>query len=296
MRTLDRTGPTWERVLHQACRFPAWVVLNPLRRPPLVTPRAVGLPYQRFRLETGDRSLAAWYVPREGARAGIVLCHGHNDSRSQFLPLLRPLHEAGFHLLLFDHRSMGVSGPGPCTYGYHEQEDLLAAVGWLRRRTGIERLGVMGLSMGGSTALLAAARDPQIHAVVTDSAFARLADMVEQRFHPLPPRLRRPVAESVRYWAERQAGRLIDAVDPEQALRRWTPRPLLVIHGERDPLVPVSHARRLAEAAGEAAELWVLPEGGHIRFRTRTEPGYAERITTFFRKSQPRELRAHERP
>jgi pimeloyl-ACP methyl ester carboxylesterase len=212
---------------------------------------------------------------------GIVLCHGHNDSRAQFLHLLRPLHAAGFHLLLFDQRSMGWS-PGLCTYGYREQWDTLAALEWLRGETGVRATGLLGVSMGGATALLAAARDPGVRAVVTDCAFARLEEMVERKFLIVPRAWRGRVGGAVRYWAERWSGAAVAEVDPEAALRTWKRRPLLVIQAGGDLLVPRDHAGRLAAAAGPETELWIVPGAGHARSRARAGREYVERISAFF--------------
>jgi dipeptidyl aminopeptidase/acylaminoacyl peptidase len=259
-------------------------VLHPWRVPPLITPRALGLGYSRVTLQSDGARLAAWHIPCPGARAGLVLCHGHDDSRACFSSLLRPLHLAGFELLLFDFRSMGVSKGGFCSYGYHEQEDVHAAIAWLRANTAVERIGLYGISMGGSAALLAAADDPGVAAVATDCAFARLEDMIEQRYHILPRAWRRPVGDGMRYWAERWAGRVAHLVDPEAAVRRWKPRPLLVIHGERDGLTPVEHGRRLARAAGELGELWIVPGACHARSRYNAKSEYRRRLTAFFRQ------------
>ena len=283
---LEERGPLrtlLDRCLHRAGAGVAWVVLHPVRVPPVPTPRVLGLSYHRVRLQSAGAELAAWHIPREGSRAGIVLCHGHNNCRNQFLPLLRPLHQAGFHLFLFDFRSMGISGGRLCTYGYEERRDVLTAVEWLRREAGLERIGLFGFSMGAATVLLAAAEDPEIQAVVTDCAFARLEDMVEQNFYYLPRPLRGPVGRSVRHWTEQWCGRVIQEVDPEAALRQWRPRPLLLIHGERDRLIPVEHARRLATVAGEQAELWIVPRAPHVGCRAKAGRQYVERVTTFFR-------------
>lgn len=260
-----------------------WAVLHPLRLPPWPTPRTLGLSYRRVRLEGATAPLAAWHIPCEGSRAGLVLCHGHNNSRAQFSRLIRPLHEAGFHLLLFDFPSMGLSGGSTCTYGAREYRDVLATVEWLRRETGIDRVGLMGLSMGGACALLAAAADPTIDAVVADCAFARLEDMVEQRFFFLPRMLRRPLGHSVRTLAQRWTGIRVEEVSPEAALSGWRQRPLLLIHGERDRTIPVFHSRRLAAAAGPQAELWVVPGAGHVGCHLKLGEAYRQRLIGFFR-------------
>lgn len=274
--------PAW--LLHHGCAGIAWVVLHPARIPSLLTPGLQGLPYRRVRLEHAGTRLAAWHIPREGSEAGLVLCHGHNDSRAQFSAMLRPLHDAGFHLLLFDFRSMGVSGGSHCTYGYREQGDVLAAVEWLRQEAGVRRVGLYGLSMGGASALLAAARDPGIEAVVTDCAFARLEEMVERRFLYLPHGLRAPVSQSVRYWAERWGGNRVEDVDPEAAVRGWRPRPLLVIQAGGDLLVPPEHGERLAAAGGEQASLWTVPGAWHVRSRQWAGREYPRRVAGFFQQ------------
>lgn len=265
----------------------AWLVLRPMRVPSLLTPRSVGLSYRAVRLQGEGASLAAWHIPCEGSRAGLVLCHGHNNCRQQLLSLLRPLHQAGFHLLLFDFRSHGVSGGRICTYGFEEQKDVRAAVSWLREQAGVDEVGLYGISMGGSTALMAAAEDPQIRAVATDCAFARLEDMVQQRFFFLPPSLREPLGASVRECAERWVGPVIPTVDPEAAVRGWKPRPLLVIHGERDMLTPASHGERLARAGAPHSHLWIVPWAPHAGSRWVAGAEYLRRLTGFFREHLP---------
>lgn len=272
-----------ERVLHCAAAGVAWGLLHPARVPPVITPRMHGLPYERVRLRSQETDLAAWYIPHPGSRAGIVLCHGRNNSRQQFHRMLRPLHEAGFHLFLFDFRAMGLSRGDVCTYGYRERGDVLAAVEWLRREAGVPRVGLYGWSLGGAAALLAAAADPEVPAVVTDSAFASLEDMVEQNFFYLPAPLREPVGRSVRHWAEHWCGNRVTDVDPEAEVRGWRPRPLLVIHGERDLLIPVRHGHRLAAAAGEPAELWTIPGAWHTGCLSKAGGSYVDRVVKFFK-------------
>lgn len=272
-----------DRTLHRLCAGPAWLVVHPMRLPSVATPRLYGLPYRAFRLHSGDGTpLAAWHVPCEGSRRAVVLLHGHNDCRMYFLPLLRPLHEAGFHVLLFDFRSMGLSGGSLCSYGYREQEDARAAVEWLRRETDVEQIGLLGVSMGAATAILTAANDPGIQAVVSDCAFARLEEMVEEKFRYIPYRFRSRVGGHIRHWAERWCETDIRDVDPEAAVRSWKPRPLLVIHAEADLLIPPEHGRRLAAAATGDTELWMVPGASHARTFHRAGREYTRRVVEFF--------------
>lgn len=271
-----------QQTLHQLSAGMAWVVLHPWRLPSTPTPGQLGLPYRAFRLRGSGVDLAAWHIPHPTSRAGVVLCHGHNNCRAQFTQLLRPLHEAGLHVLLFDHRAHGLSGGRICTYAHEEQRDVLASAEWLRREAGIQRLGLLGVSMGGAAALLAA-EAARADAVVSDCAFARLEDMVEQNFYYLPRRIRGTVGNGVRHWTAQWCGDVIDTVDPEAAVRRWRGRPLLAIHAERDLLVPPEHGRRLQAAAGPGTELWMVPGAHHARCLPHAPVEYARKVTRFLR-------------
>jgi pimeloyl-ACP methyl ester carboxylesterase len=264
------------------CAALAWIELHPMRLPPLLRPSLTGLEYRRVTLDGSGVPLRGWHIPRPGSGRGLVLCHGHNNCRNQWFPMLRPLHEAGFHLLLFDFRAMGLSGGSVCTYGHQEHQDVAAGIRWLREEAGVDRLGIFGISMGGAAGLLAAAGDPAVGAVATDCTFASLADMVGRRLRLLPHPLREPLGQGVRFWAERWTGADVLEVDPESAVRSWQPRPLLVIHGENDTMVPWEHGRRLADAAGGHGELWLVRGAGHTACFRKCRDEYVARTVRFF--------------
>jgi fermentation-respiration switch protein FrsA (DUF1100 family) len=120
---------------------------------------------------------------------------------------------------------------------------------------------------------------------VADSAFARLAEMPEQRFAFLPAPLRLPLASSARSWAERLAGFSAAEVAPLVEVARIAPRPILFIHGEADGLIPVSHAHRLHTAAGPPKHLWLVPGAGHVRAHAADPVAYERRVIAFFQRS-----------
>src|SRR5207249_5298673 len=140
------------------------------------------------------------------------------------------------------------------------------------------RIGAMGLSMGGATVLLAAAETPSIRAVVTDSAFARLDEMVQERFRVVPAFYRGMLCSSVRFCAERWSGCAAGEVSPIAAIHRIAPRPVLIIHGTADALVPIRHARQLEEAAGPAATLWEIPGAAHVGCHAAEPEEYERRV------------------
>jgi uncharacterized protein len=248
------------------------------------TPADLGLTYERVTLSAPDGvRLAAWYVPCRGARAGIVVCHGYRACRQYTQWLLPLLHHAGFAVMTFDFRGMGESGGSTCSFGSLEKEDVRAAVHDLRQRAGLGlgKVGVWGHSLGGAAAILAAADDRDIGAVVTDSAFARLDQMVRQRFSGLgAPGV--PLADCTRWWAERMCGFSAGTVAPASVVARISPRPLMIIHGEADSYTPSSHAKTLYAAAAGPKQLWIVPGASHTSCHSKDPGEYERRVSAFF--------------
>ena len=132
-------------------------------------------------------SLSGWFFPVRGTTPApaIVLCHGIWTGRRECLPLALKFHEAGYNVLCFDFRAHGLSGGRYTTVGHNETNDVLGAVDFLMQRPEVdhERIGVIGFSMGGAATIQAAARCPNIAAVVADSSYAAFLDAARYSFH-----------------------------------------------------------------------------------------------------------------
>lgn len=263
----------------------AWMFLHPPRTRGQGTPADYGLAYEPVTLTTPDGvKLAAWYVPRPGAHAGVVVCHGYGGSRRDVAGVLPFLHRAGFAVITFDFRGEGESGGRFCSFGECEKEDVRTATRWLRAHAEISpgHVGALGFSLGGAAAIMAGAEDPDIGAVVADSAFARLDQMVLQRFSPLG-RAGAPLARCTQWCGERMAGFSVGTVAPAAVVARLSPRPLLLIHGGADSHTPPAQSEALFAAAREPKQLWIVPGAEHIRCYDTDREEYERRVTHFFR-------------
>jgi dienelactone hydrolase len=141
------------------------------------TPSDVGLVYEDLALRTGDGvTLAAWYVP-SSTPAAVVLLHGAGSTRSDVLDEAAVLARAGFGVLMVDARGHGDSGGRAMDFGWHGDADVAAATTYLATRPELDRdrIGVVGLSMGGEEALGASGSNDLIRAVVAEGATARSA-------------------------------------------------------------------------------------------------------------------------
>jgi dienelactone hydrolase len=141
------------------------------------TPATVGLEYESVTLTTTDGvPLAAWYVPGTNG-AGVVVMHGSGSTRSDVLDQAAVLARSGYALVLVDARGHGDSGGTAMDFGWYGDPDVAAGTEYLASRPDVDpdRIGVLGLSMGGEEAIGATAADPRIRAVVAEGATARQA-------------------------------------------------------------------------------------------------------------------------
>ncbi len=235
------------------------------RVPASRTPADLGLAFEDLRFPTaGGKTLHGWWIPADvpAGAPSLVLMHGWSRNVGRMLPFLARLHAMGFNLLAVDARCHGESDPDGHANMLKFSEDIRAAVDHLREggMGDPERIGVLGLSVGGAAALHAAAHDPRIRAVITVGALAHPGDLTryDLRRRGVPG----PLASLVLAYVQSQVGVPLDEIAPERHVGRIRV-PVLLVHGGRDEVVPPEHARRLAAAGGENVELLLLPERGH---------------------------------
>ena len=251
----------------------AWagmIVVSRAYRPPQVPhkrdPENFEIPFEEIHFPTAHgKTLYGWWIPAptgpsENA-ATLILLHGWSRNVERMLPFIRKLHPAGCNLLAFDARSHGRSDADGNSNMLKFSEDIRAAIDEaVRRGADPERLGVFGHSVGGAASIHAAAHDPRIHAVVTVGAFAHPGILMraDLRKKGMPGIL----VTLILAYVQHTIGATFDEIAPEAQIGRIEV-PVLLVHGERDDVVPLEHAHRLAAAAGPNVTLLTLPKRGH---------------------------------
>jgi uncharacterized protein len=273
------------------------------------TPANLGLRFASVTIASRDDhiSLKGWFIPgilpdgRLTTDRMIVVVHGLRTNRESpgdhLLELTGALVRHGFGVVSVDMRGMGESPPAPLSMGNLEQRDVLGAVDFLRTGTlpfpelGRPRfIGGLGISMGAATLLLAAAHEPAIQAVVSDSAYADAAPLLEREIprHSVAVVGRIPGAFAP---SALTMARILYGVDffdarPVGSIARIAPRPLLLIHGAADDYVPVSNFQQLVAAATTPAtahvSTWLVPKTRHAQAFKNTGAVYVARVTAFF--------------
>ena len=227
----------------------------PKRNPPIITPADLGLPYESMLIASGGIQLPAWFIPaRDGAPGpGVVLVHGWESARDRTLPMALFLHAAGFHCLTFDVRGNGTNPAEdlPLTAGEFGA-DTLAAFRALIEQPEVTVGAIAGHSMGGIGAILAAAAEPSVGAVVVTSSPAGPYRLTRLTFRlarlPIPDLIAYPLAWLTTRVYLRPRGHVVTAVSATASIARYA-GPVLLAHGEDDGVVPRSHFERLAAAA-----------------------------------------------
>jgi pimeloyl-ACP methyl ester carboxylesterase len=217
----------------------------------------------------GGVGIAAWYVPAGNdagpAAATVVIAHGWGSNKSNMLPRAELLHPH-YNLLIPDLRDHGQSGEAATTQGVLEAGDLRAAIDWLESVKGPARIAVLGVSMGGATALREAAGDERVDALVVESTHATISSAIRARLDAAGYPLSVPGAWATLLGSLLRTGQDITVADPVASIARLDERPLLLVHGDLDDSIGPSDAQDMLEAAEEAGSpvtLHVCPGAGH---------------------------------
>jgi len=239
---------------------------------------------RRLRIPVGDRdSLDGWYMaPRNGAM--VVIFHGYGRDHTRAWRYGTFLNSAGYGLLAIDFRSSRSSGRLPTTLGHHEIADARAALSWVRAQSELRSvpIGMLGESLGGSIALVAAAERPDVRAVIADCAFAtgdRALEDACRRWAHLPGR---PIARVCRAVGRFMTGYDPGALDAVVASRTLRDRPVFFIHAQQDDRLSGAHPMALWQAAGGKDPLWIIPGIGHNQGWLRHRELYEARARAFF--------------
>jgi dipeptidyl aminopeptidase/acylaminoacyl peptidase len=258
------------------------------------TPSEFGKVYEdvRFPARNDGLEIAGWYIPNEGSSSTIILVHGRHENMATawegtFPKFAASLHDAGFAVLMLDVRGHGYSAEARYDFGLKAKNDVLGAVDWLMAKGFAPgNIGALGVSLGGGAVNYAAAEEPAIGVVVTDSTYSDLNPIIEALWQDESglPNFFLPgvyLMHQILYRFD-----LRDAI-PINAIKDMEPRPVLVVHCKIDQDVPFSQAEDLVEVIPNA-EHWYIDDGcQHAQIYSVMPEAYEATVIPFFEKNLP---------
>jgi fermentation-respiration switch protein FrsA (DUF1100 family) len=231
-------------------------------REAVLNPQSYGMRFESVEIRTADgETLAAWWVPAEGARGTVLFFHGNAGNISHRLDYLQMFHRLRYSTLIVDYRGYGMSTGSPSEKGTYL--DAEAAWDYARhaRLARPEDIVIAGESLGGAVATwLAAKVNPR--AVVLLSTFTSVPDLGAQVYWFLPVRL----LSRIRY-------------DNRENLKRIS-APVFIAHSRDDDVVPYAHGKKLFEAANEP-KAFLEMSGGHNDGFIFTRPEWVAALAAF---------------
>jgi fermentation-respiration switch protein FrsA (DUF1100 family) len=250
------------------------------------SPAEYGLEFQDISFRTADGlTLRGWWIPAPGAERAVIFLHRQGGSMDPDVQYVPAFHAAGFSVLMFDFRAHGRSEGQVSTVGYLERQDALAAIAFVKEQ-GIERIGLLGFSMGGVVATLTTPLTPDVRAVISDGGPARMQTAL--RVRAIEMGVPRPFADLMAWLigaiTSLRVGAGLFYYEPVRQVGKIAPRPILFIRGERDQYVPPADFEALLAAAGEPKEVWRVPEAGHRTVDEVYPEEYRRRVVGFLEK------------
>jgi len=235
-----------------------------------------------FRSESGS-TLHGWFVPGKAGAGAIVLMHGVRSNRLSMVNRASFLSQAGYSVLLFDFQAHGESSGTHITFGSLESKDARAAIQFLRDNAPGEKIGVVGVSMGGAAAILATP-PLSVDAIVIEMVYPTINEAVNDR---LTLRLGN--------WARILTPLLIVQLRPRLGVDPAELRPIdhvnqltfpkLFIAGADDRHTTIEESRRIYETARAPKELWIIPGAAHVDLHEAAKIEYELRLLNFFKSN-----------
>lgn len=274
--------------------YVGWKLTHPVRDTLKETPEKYGMAFEQvqFPSRTNDVALKGWFLPSESspAKLNIIMAHGYRKNRLQTdaeaLKLSKALVEQSYNVLMFDFRNSGESGGDVTSVGYWEKYDLLGAVDWMKdNHPGT--VALHGFSMGASTALLAAADDPDIAGIVADSPFNHLTRYLKENL-PVWSHLPNVPFTPLILGILPQLTRIDpDQVDGLSAVDRVYPRPILFIHSTDDHSIPYQNSETMWAKHPDRFEFWKTSGADHVKSHAVHPKEYEEKVVQFYSRLEP---------
>ena len=251
-------------------------------------PSLIGLAYSDAQITIHKNSKTichGWYIPAtQRTDKLIVLIHGRDSNRRKVLKYAPFLHDAGYNIFLMDFRNSGFSYSAACSFGYYESQELLTALKHLETKYSFNHIGILGLSMGAATTVLAAEQNQAIKTIILDSPYISFREIIKERAQKEYPYIPKFYVDLVLTYTGFRLGFDVNEVDPGRILYQNKQLPVLIIHGALDEAVSQKNGRELYTLAASPKEAWFIKDVDHVDAFLKYPEQYKQKTLGFLEK------------
>jgi fermentation-respiration switch protein FrsA (DUF1100 family) len=249
-----------------------------------IGPPPESLPVQLVEFSsTSGATLHGWFIPGQPGKGVVILMHGVHANRLAMIPRAEMLFHRGYSVLLFDFQAHGESTGKRITFGHLESRDAAAAVNFTHQKLPAEKIGVIGVSLGAASTLLASP-PLEVNAMVLESCYPTIKQAVEDRLVIRFGLLGKLATPLLTWQFKPRLGIAMDDLRPiHQAGKISTPKFFIAGTADRDTTLPESQA--LFAAAAEPKQLWLVDGAAHVDMQAFAKIEYDKRVLDFLAKN-----------
>ncbi len=258
--------------------IPTYAILHGECRDNGMRPDAFGHQWEAITINASVGGKFEAYLVAGTNGATIIIPPAHRGGLNNRLEEADVLIRHGYSVLGFESRRC--ANMGSLSLGYEEVSEVGDALQYLQARPDIDpnKIGILGFSSAGATSIMAAARYPEINAVVAEGGYADMGGLVDG-----DAKLRYPeslIRLAIRYTYRVVTGNNIENLSPLDVIANIYPRPILLIYGTDEPSLAGAYDQQ--KAAGDNADLWVVVGANHGGYLSTEPEEYERRVIEFF--------------
>lgn len=224
---------------------------------------------------------AGWYIPKSNAAATVILAHPLRSNRLSMISRAQLLNRLGYAVLLIDLQAHGESEGEHITFGYRESFDVKAAIEWTRRQSPRHKVAVLGRSLGGAAALLAAPSG--IDALILESVYPTIQEATHNRVARHAGGLANAITPMLLLQLPLRLGISTDVLRPIDGLEK-AGCPVLIMSGELDEHTTLDETQRMFDTAKQPKELALFSNAAHVDLYSSDKRLYEERLGAFLKR------------
>ena len=234
-----------------------------------------------FPSQSGSQ-LSGWFMQSNQKKGAVLLLHGVKSNRLQMLDRARFLQKEGYSVLLFDFQAEGESQGKHITFGYLESLDAQSAYEYLEQRVMGENIAVIGISLGGASALLGTV-SKKAKVMILESVYPTIDEAIKNRLEIYIGSFAKIFSPLLTLQLQPRLGISKDDLRPIDKIENVSGA-IMIIAGSLDQHTTLSESQYLFSRAKEPKELWVIDGLGHVNFAKALPEEYQERVLSFLAK------------